>query len=65
MVDVSVLVVDNEGVDVVTQAFLHHQDAPYLAVIIVKWMNAFKMHMHIQVTINEFFHSDLFAGPEQ
>lgn len=44
----SALVIDDEWVDAVTQALLHHEDTPYTPVVIVEGVNPLEVHMKSQ-----------------
>lgn len=57
VVGASAFFVDDEGCNIVPEAFLHHNDPAYSAVVIIKRMDAFKMNMKVQnlTKINRHF----------
>ena len=49
----SALIVDDEGIDAVTQALLHHKNSTYSAVVINEGMNLLKSNMEVNDLLQE------------
>ena len=51
VVGASTLVVDDEGINAKTQALLHHKESTYTTIVIVKGVDALKLYMEVQNSI--------------